>query len=321
MAIKVARRIAAAVLCAVLRGQDASDNTPHSVQFITVEKGVKLEVLDWGGTGRPILLLTGLGNDAHIFDKFAPRLTEKYHVYGITRRGFGQSSAPAPTAANYSADRLGDDVLALIDQLKLSKPVLAAHSLGGEELSSIGSRFPEKVAGLIYLDAGYTYAYYNSARPDFNIEMNELQMLLDKVRSKRNGDLAAIEELLARLPDLEKLLLQQRKKLASSPTPPTGSQPITGAIIAGERKYTTISTPVLAIYATPKPPPALKLDAKTLEDIVAAQSALDEAQAKAFEAGVPTAHVVRIPNADHYIFLSNEADVLRAMNEFINGLP
>ena len=37
-----------------------------------------------------------------------------------------------------------------------SRPVLAAHSLGGEESSSVGSRHPERVAGLIYLDAGYS---------------------------------------------------------------------------------------------------------------------------------------------------------------------
>ena len=78
-------------------------------------------------------------------------------MVGVTRRGFGDSSAPA---SGYGADRLGDDVLAVIDALKISKPVLAGHSLGGEELSSIGSRHPEKVAGLIYLDAGYSYAFY-----------------------------------------------------------------------------------------------------------------------------------------------------------------
>src|SRR5215813_15548101 len=73
------------------------------------------------------------------------------------RGGFGASSVPA---SGYGADRLGDDVLAVIEKLAISKPVLAGHSLGGEELSSIGSRHPEKVAGLVYLDAGYSYAFY-----------------------------------------------------------------------------------------------------------------------------------------------------------------
>jgi pimeloyl-ACP methyl ester carboxylesterase len=103
-------------------------------------------------------LLAGLGNTAHIFDDFAPKLTSQYRVYGITRRRFGASSAPA---SRYTADKLGDDVLAVLDALKLERPVLVGHSIAGEELSSIGSRNPERIAGLIYLDVGYENAYYD----------------------------------------------------------------------------------------------------------------------------------------------------------------
>ena len=108
------------------------DDPRHTTQFITVDKDVKLEVLDWGGSGRQLVLLTGLGNSAHIFDQFAPKLTANYHVYGISRRGFGASSSPE---SGYEADRLGDDVLAVLDALKLSRPVLAGHSIAGEELA------------------------------------------------------------------------------------------------------------------------------------------------------------------------------------------
>jgi non-heme chloroperoxidase len=96
------------------------DPSPHSAQFVNVDKEVRLEVLDWGGAGRPLVFVPGLGNTAHVFDQFALKLTPQYHVYGITRRGFGASSAP-PTG--YSADRLGDDVLAVLDALKIDKPV------------------------------------------------------------------------------------------------------------------------------------------------------------------------------------------------------
>ena len=41
---------------------------------------------------------------------------------------------------------------------------------------------------------------------------------------------------------------------------------------------------------------------------------------KAFETGVPSARVVRIPHASHYIFQSNEADVLREMKAFLGSL-
>ena len=50
----------------------------------------------------------------------------------------------------------------------------------------------------------------------------------------------------------------------------------------------------------------------------AAEDALTTRQAKAFEDGVPTAHVVRLRNADHYVYLTNEADVLREMKSFFS---
>lgn len=37
------------------------DPSPHKAQFVTVDKDVKLEVLDWGGNGQPVVLLAGHG--------------------------------------------------------------------------------------------------------------------------------------------------------------------------------------------------------------------------------------------------------------------
>lgn len=43
------------------------DPSPHAVRLVTVAPDVRLEVLDWGGAGRPVVLLAGLGNTAHVF--------------------------------------------------------------------------------------------------------------------------------------------------------------------------------------------------------------------------------------------------------------
>src|ERR1700722_7660535 len=71
------------------------DPSPHTTRFVTIDKNVRLEVLDWGGFGRPIILLASGGNTARVFGDFAPKLTAHYHVYGITRRGFCASSYSA----------------------------------------------------------------------------------------------------------------------------------------------------------------------------------------------------------------------------------
>jgi len=127
-----------------------------------VDKNVRLEVLDWGGSGGPVVLLAGGGHTAHVFDEFAPKLTADYHVYGITRRGFGASSF---SASENVVDRLRDDVLAVIDTLKLNRPVLVGHSIAGAELSSVGTLHSDRVAGLVYLEAGYPYAFDNGKGP------------------------------------------------------------------------------------------------------------------------------------------------------------
>jgi hypothetical protein len=147
------------------------DPSPHKTKFVTVDKGVKLEVLDWGGNGPPLIFLAGLGNTAHVFDEFAPKFTDSHHVYGITRRGIGLSSWPAPTNENYDPDKLADDDLTVIDALNLNRPVLAGHSIAGQELSSIGTRHPGKVAALIYLDATEAFAYYDPAGSTLQVDV------------------------------------------------------------------------------------------------------------------------------------------------------
>jgi pimeloyl-ACP methyl ester carboxylesterase len=300
------------------------DPSPHKVQFITVDNNVKLEVLDWGGTGRPLVLLSGLGNTAHVFDKFALKLTPKYHVYGITRRGFGDSSVPD---SGYGADRLGDDVLAVIEALKLEHPVIAGHSIAGEELSSIGSRHPEKVAGLIYLDAGYWYAFYDRARGNLIIDSLDVQKKLEQLRpGKEPQDTKPLmrELLQTSLPQLEKDLQEQLKDLESrgpppDQPPPKFPAPVT-AIMEGEQKYTEIRAPLLLIYAVPHSGYPQVKDPAMQAAAEARDEANGNAQAKAFETAAPQAKVVKLPHANHYVFDSNEADVLREMDAFIAGL-
>jgi non-heme chloroperoxidase len=73
------------------------------------------------------VLLAGLGKSAHVFDGFAEKLTDSYHVYGISRRGYGASSRPA---SGYTEQRLEEDDLRVFDALKLTAPVVATPLRG-----------------------------------------------------------------------------------------------------------------------------------------------------------------------------------------------
>jgi non-heme chloroperoxidase len=292
-----------ALSASVLHAQNRTESSAATTQFVTVEKDVKLEVVDWGGAGRPLVFLAGMGNTTHNFDIFASKFTPNYHVYGITCRGFGASSKPAPTGANYTADRLGDDILAVVDALKLKRPILIGHSFAGEELSSVGSRHPEKVAGLIYLDAAYGFAYYDRTHPDMGVDMNDLKKRIDELQA---GGLQNEQQFLLDMATSASQFaksLQAYNKLNASMPPPPPRPPIIAAMSYGEHKYTEIHVPILAIFACPHNwDRVFRNDPAAKAARVAADLASCSAQAHAFAAGLPSARVVRLPNADHYVF-------------------
>ena len=277
----------------------AADGSTPKVLMVAVDKGVTLEILDWGGTGRAVIFLPGGTDTAHVFDELAPKLAGSGHIYGITPRGFGASSAPPPpgfdlklrsdgiyeitrhdlSEANpYDADRLGDDVLAVIHKLKLRRPVLIGHSLGAQELSSVGSRQPEKVAGLIYLDALQNpYAFFTGPEDELPFKAPHAWAIGPKP-----------------IPD------------------------VVLAVFTGIRKYSNLPVPILAIQAFPrKPPPGAESDPATAARHATAE-AKERGRLESLEHDIPTAHIVRLRYADHYPWRTNEADVLREISGFLS---
>src|SRR2546430_7139373 len=132
--------------CSVCR----CDTSGHKVSFVTVEPGVQLEVLDWGGTGQTLVLLTGIGDNAHVFDQFAYQFNDRFHVIGITRRGFGRLSQPAHS---YDLDTRARDDIAVLDELNIREAVFVGHSVAGTELNKLSAVYPDRVKKLVYLDA------------------------------------------------------------------------------------------------------------------------------------------------------------------------
>lgn len=271
----------------------AADPPKPVVRSIEVEPGVQLEVLDWGGSGRPLVLLAGLGDTAHVYHRFAPKLAGPHRVYGITRRGFGNSSRPR---TGYSADRLADDVLRVIDTLQLERPVLIGHSVAGEELTSLAGRYPQRAAGLVYLDAAWDRTYVAPKK---------------EPPPGEKGDFAKVG-----IPE-------------QPPHDPARFDPA-ALVRAGVVKpdYARIRVPALALYAAPRTwqelvPGAVFSDPEkraAAERVVAAMAETRKHMAGEFSAGVAQGRVVEIPGSSHYLFRTNEEDVLREVLAFLESL-
>jgi non-heme chloroperoxidase len=281
------------------------DPSTHRVQFVAVADGVRLEVLDWKGSGRPIVLLAGSGNTAHVFDGFAEKLTGSGRVYGITRRGYGASTHPV---WGYDDQTLADDVLRVLNSLGIKKPVLVGQSMAGGELTTLGNQHSDRLAGLVYLDALGDPRDWPASDPAY---MELFRKLPEAMRTPRPGDIP--------LPESERRNLSGYRS----------TQAIHDAIGAGQKKrdYSNIKVPVLAFFEFPRPTPPPGYQPKNDEEWTAIKAYTNatvpyvERWVKNLKGGVPEAKIVDLPEAGHFVFLTKEADVLRELRTFVASLP
>jgi len=306
------------------------DPSPHKVQFIAVDGAIRLEVLDWGGAGRAVVLLAGSGNTAHVFDDFAPKLSQFCHVYGITRRGYGASGHPD---SGYSEQRLAEDVLQVIDQLKLVKPVLMGHSMSGEEMTRLGDEHSDRLAGLVYLDAASDPTDWPGSSPAYLALFHKLPGSMQTPPEPSDADLKSshayyewqLHNRDAPFPESE-LRNQYDENSDGSVGNFRSSDEIHQAIGRGalKRDYSKIRVPILAFF------PVVGTESKYQP-----KSDAERASVKDFDVGTVVyvnrykknianapggGRIVDLQNANHYVFISNEADVLREVRAFLTGL-
>jgi non-heme chloroperoxidase len=303
-------------------------------RFVEVGDGVRIEVLDWGGAGRPVILLAGSGDTGHVFEDFAPKLADCCHVYAITRRGYGMSSKPE---RGYSVPELAEDIWRVIESLKIAKPVVVGHSMAGSELTFLGQKHSPDLAGLVYLDANGDPMDW----PWSNEEYRRLVMKSMKSQppppSPTTADKASVDafrDFQKRtrgfpLPAGEIRAMYEIQADGSVGKNRTASF-VSRAIDAGSipRDYRGITAPVLALFPVPllsaekwkdRVPKdeqeridSDRIDEIFLEFVHRWQGSLKQA--------VPEAHIVDLPGAHHYLFQDEEMEVLRELRKFLSGL-
>src|SRR5262245_40096172 len=132
--------------------------------------GNELHLLEWSTEGVPMLLLHGFGNEAHIWDDFAPIVAPHYRTVALDHRGHGQSDWDRE--GRYDIDSLADDVEAVTAALGIGRMVIVAHSLGGRVATVFAGRNPERIAGLVLVDIGPEVDLRGSLRIRQDVESN-----------------------------------------------------------------------------------------------------------------------------------------------------
>jgi pimeloyl-ACP methyl ester carboxylesterase len=324
--------ILVAALCAAASAQTGQwkDLSPHRAQMVRVAPGVELEVLDWGGSGRALILLAGSGNSAHVFDDFAPLAAKFARVYGITRRGYGKSSKPE---SGYGELQLAADILAVADALHLDRPMLAGHSMAGGEITALGTEHADRWGGLIYFDALSDPRDFPASDPEYMKLFRALPAPMRRGSPDDSND-RTIAGYLRRQMEREHFAFPESELRAVYATNADGTMgahltpsSIHRAIGDGARKrdYRGIRVPVLAFIdmlnrGGPPPPgeyvPKNDEERRAIEAFGRATAAFVNRWIAYLRAAVPAAHVVDLPGAGHYLFLTRTTEVLAEMRRF-----
>jgi len=312
---------------------------------------VNLELRDWrpllpngARADMPLVLLTGLGNTAAVYDDLAPLLARHQPVVALTRRGFGGSSAPA---TGYDVATRVQDLRLALDRLGLERVVLVGHSIAGDELTAFASRYPQRVAGLVYLDAAinrYAGSRSNPAHACMQALLEQAEaaeaasappelMLRPAGAEPRPRSYEAQARLLAWvLPMVPSAELGARSAWipGGGVGMPTSARRAAQALMEGSERYRPdyrpLRMPLLALYAGKGPldPPFPSIPA-----LLQPQArACTQANARFFRAvgpidlrtQRPDATITVWPDASHFLFLEHPQRTADAITGFVTRL-
>lgn len=235
--------VAAAPICV--------SDTPLPAEGFVRANGIRLEYLDWGGKGPVLIFIPGSGDDPHVFDDLAPAFTDRFHVIAYARRGSGDSAARPP----YDTGTLTEDLLGLMDALKISKASLVGWSLGGNEITAMAALHPARVSALVYLDAGYDWRDYEAAyhalpQSLFHTPAAAMKSLHAYLAYEKAIDYTQLDDIRR----IEVYLCDSVTVLPDGRVQPRIKRDVMDALMAASwtnpwRQYRRVQAPALAIYA------------------------------------------------------------------------
>jgi pimeloyl-ACP methyl ester carboxylesterase len=231
-------------------GEDAS---PHRSAFVAGDD-IRLNYLDWGGDGPPLILIHGIANSPHIFDDLAPLLRDRFHVIAYARRGHGQSEAPA---GPYDSKVLVSDLVHLLDNLGIERANFLGWSMGGNEVTEFAGSYPERVAKIVYLEGGYDWsdsAFFKAFTDLLAVNSPKPETLASFGALKAWYHSAWIGRDVQWTPALEAFLRDAVRIRPDGAVDPIPSIEVFGALVqtlgTWRRDYAKVRAPALAIYGS-----------------------------------------------------------------------
>ncbi len=271
----------------------AASQRPGSV---TSARAGTIDIAYWRGgrigQGPPILFLHGLGWDGALWWPFVERYLDRFDVICPDTRGHGASSKPP---GPYSISLFADDMLALLDALKLPRVAVVGLSQGGMTAQTLATKAPQRVAALAAL------ATAGRVDPTAAANMDE------RIKAQRESGPAAAARIaaksifsdgfLARTPGYLEAFIEWRVGMDAGAQEAAMRAVCGYDVTAGLAK---LAIPVLVVTG-------------------AADRLIPPAAGRAIAATVPGAQYVEVPESGHMIAVEQPAAVAAALDPFLEA--
>ena len=307
------------------------ETTSRKSEFMEVN-GIRLHYLDWGGSGTVLLFLAGMGSSAYIFNEFAPRFVDKFHVIALTRRGHGDSDYPTK---GYDVNTLTEDLRQLLDVLEIENVILVGHSMANVEMCHFAALYPERILKLVFLDAAMdrtsaAFKAMGAKNPTARIEVpgaiDDYYSFEDYAASIKKHPVYAPVWCKA----MEEDLFHAVKNSSDGKIIDKMSLTIGSALRTTLSSYvpedSKIQAPVLSFYAISNANDFLPLDyvteelkALVIEYYDTIRPPLLRELIEQFRRSVPHARIVEIPNGHHCCFIKNAELVFEETSKFLSS--
>ena len=166
--------------------------------YITAD-GTRLHYYRTGGDKPAVVLVHGITDDGLCWMPVAEALADRYDVIMVDMRGHGLSEAPE---TGYSYGKMAAELAGLCQSLKLHKPVILGHSMGGTTTLILAGMYPDLPRAILLEDPP---AFWRNDRPaaQFAESRNGLKTWVESNKRKTHADLQA--ELLTNNPGWQKV--------------------------------------------------------------------------------------------------------------------
>ncbi len=261
--------------------------------------GLTLNCLDYGGEGKPPLLMVHGGSaHAHWWDFVAPHFSGRFHALALDMRGHGESEW-APQWA-YGTRHYVADLENLIDTWGLGAPVLVGHSMGGHTVLAYATRHPEKLRAMAAIDSP---TGYSKMAVDF----------LRGVAARPSRRFASLEEAVEKFSMLPRETLA-KKDILDHVARHTFKQDQDGAWIHKMDRRTMIRDPIDLWHEL------ANITCPALIVKVVRSPVLDREIARKVVAMMPRGRLAEIDDSYHHVTFDNPAALVAALEDFLRDL-